>query len=160
MLTFTITIFCLTTSNLPWFMDLTFQVPMQYCSLQASDFASITSHIHSWMLFCNGSFSSFFQEKAMATHSSTLAGKFHGWRSYGVHGVANSRTRLSDFTFTFHFYALGKEMATHSSVLIWRISGTGEPGGLPSMGSHRVRQNWSDLAAAASLHGFPRWLSW
>ena len=47
-----------------------------------------------------------------------------------VHGVAKSRTRLSNFTFTFHFYALGKEMATHSSVLAWRIPGTGEPGGL------------------------------
>ena len=55
-----------------------------------------------------------------------------------VHGVANSRTRLSDFTFTFHFHALEKEMATHSSVLAWRIPGTGEPGALPSMGSHRV----------------------
>ena len=53
-----------------------------------------------------------------------------------VHGVAKSRTRLSDFTFTFHFHALEKEMATHSSVLAWRIPGTGEPGGLPSMGSH------------------------
>ena len=55
-----------------------------------------------------------------------------------VHGVAKSRTRLSDFTFTFHFHALEKEMATRSSVLAWRIPGTGEPGGLPSMGSHRV----------------------
>ena len=55
-----------------------------------------------------------------------------------VHGVAKSQTRLSDFTFTFHFHALEKEMATHSSVLAWRIPGTGEPGGLPSMGSHRV----------------------
>ena len=55
-----------------------------------------------------------------------------------VHGVSKSRTRLSDFTFTFHFHALEKEMATHSSVLAWRIPGTGEPGGLPSMGSHRV----------------------
>ena len=55
-----------------------------------------------------------------------------------VHGVARSRTRLSDFTFTFHFHALEKEMATHSSVLAWRIPGTGEPGGLPSLGSHRV----------------------
>ena len=55
-----------------------------------------------------------------------------------VHGVAKSRTRLSDFTFTFHFHALEKEMATHSSVLAWRIPETGEPGGLPSMGSHRV----------------------
>ena len=55
-----------------------------------------------------------------------------------VHGVAESRTRLSDFTFTVHFHALEKEMATHSSVLAWRIPGTGEPGGLPSMGSPRV----------------------
>ena len=61
-----------------------------------------------------------------------------------VHGVAKSQTRLSDFTFTFHFHALEREMATHSSVLAWRIPGTGEPGGLPSMGSHR-----SDTAAAA-----------
>ena len=55
-----------------------------------------------------------------------------------VHGVAKSRTRLSDFTFTFHFHALEKDMATHSSVLAWRIPGTAEPGGLPSTGSHRV----------------------
>ena len=55
-----------------------------------------------------------------------------------VHGVAKGRTRLSDFIFTFHFHALEKEMITHSSVLAWRIPGTGEPGGLPSMGSHRV----------------------
>ena len=66
-----------------------------------------------------------------------------------VHGVERSQTRLSDFTFTFHFHALEKEMATHSSVLAWRIPGTGEPGGLPSMGSHRVGHDWSDLAAAA-----------
>ena len=55
-----------------------------------------------------------------------------------VHGVAKSQTRLNNFPFTFHFDALEKEMATHSSVLAWRIPGTGEPGGLPSMGSHRV----------------------
>ena len=67
-----------------------------------------------------------------------------------VHGVATSQTRLRDFTFTFHFHALEKEMAPHFSVLAWRIPGTGEPGGLPSMGSHRVRYNWSDLAAAAA----------
>ena len=67
-----------------------------------------------------------------------------------VHGVARSRTRLNDFTFTFHFHALEKEMATHSSVLAWRIPGMGEPGGLPSMGSHRVGHDWSDLAAAAA----------
>ena len=61
------------------------------------------------------------------------------WAS--VHGVAKSQTRLSNFTFTFHFHALEKEMATHSSVLAWRIPGTREPGGLPSMGSHRVGHN-------------------
>ena len=61
-----------------------------------------------------------------------------------------SQTRLSDFTFTFHFHALEKEMATHSSVFAWRIPGMGEPGGLPSMGSHRVRHDWGDLAAAAA----------
>ena len=58
-----------------------------------------------------------------------------------VHGVAKGRTRLSDFTFTFQFHALEKEMATHSSVLVWRIPGTGELGGLLSMGSHRVGQD-------------------
>ena len=58
-----------------------------------------------------------------------------------VHGVAKSRTRLSDFPFTIHIHALEKEMATHSSVLAWRIPGMGEPGGLPSMGLHRVRQD-------------------
>ena len=67
-----------------------------------------------------------------------------------VHGVAKSRTWLSDFTFIFHFHALEKEMATHSSVLAWRIQGMGKPGGLPSMGSHRVGHDWRDLAAAAA----------
>ena len=65
-------------------------------------------------------------------------------------GVAKSRTRLSDFTFTFHYHALEKKMTTPSSILAWRVPGTGEPGGLPSMGSHRVRHDWSDLAAAAA----------
>ena len=67
-----------------------------------------------------------------------------------VHGVARSRTGLSDFTFTFHLHASEKEMATHSSILAWRIPGKGEPGQLPSMGSHRVGHDWSDLAAAAA----------
>ena len=71
-------------------------------------------------------------------------------RCAAVHGVAKSWTRLCDFTFTFHFQALENEMATHSSVLAWRIPGTGEPGGLPSMESHRVGHNWSDLEAAAA----------
>ena len=81
-----------------------------------------------------------------------------------VHGVTRSRTWLSDFTFTFHFHALEKEMATHSTVLAWRIPGTGEPGGLPSMGSHRVGHDWSDLAAAAAAAAwyfvdFPQFVS-
>ena len=67
-----------------------------------------------------------------------------------IYWVAQSWTWLSDFTFTFHFHALEKEMATHSSVLAWRIPGTGEPGGLQSLGSHRVRHDWSDLAVAAA----------
>ena len=69
-----------------------------------------------------------------------------GWQSMGL----RSQTRLSKFTFTFHFHALKKEMATHYSVLAWSIPGTGEPGGLPSMGSHRVGPDWSDLAVAAA----------
>ena len=83
-----------------------------------------------------------------------------------VHGVVKSWTRLSDFTFTFHFHALEKEMTTHSIVLAWRIPGTGEPGGLLSMGSHRVGHDWSDLAAAAAtltVHGVTKsqtWLKW
>ena len=69
---------------------------------------------------------------------------------FAVHGVTKSQTRLSDFTLTFHFHAVEKEMATHSSVLAWRIPGTGEPGGLPSLGSHRVIHDWNDLAATAA----------
>ena len=68
-----------------------------------------------------------------------------------VHGVVKSWTQLSDFTFTFHFHALEKEMATHSSVLAWRIPGTGEPGGLPSLGS----QSWTRLKRFSSRHGTP-----
>ena len=91
-------------------------------------------------------------EKAMATlQYSCLENPMDGgawWAA--VHGVAKSRTRLSDLTFTFHFHALEKEMATHSSVLAWRIPGMAEPGGLPSMGLHRVGHDWQDLAAAAA----------
>ena len=79
----------------------------------------------------------------MAPHSSTSAWKIP-WTE-GLVGCSpwgrQSRTRLSDFTFTFHFHALEKEMATHSSVLAWRIPGMGEPSGLPSMGLHRVRHD-------------------
>ena len=79
----------------------------------------------------------------MAPHSSTLAWKIPLVEDAGrLQSMGSlSQTRLSDFTFTFHFYALEKEMATHSSVLAWRIPGTGEPGGLPTMGSHRVRHD-------------------
>ena len=75
-----------------------------------------------------------------------------------VRGIAKSRTRLSDFTFTFHFPALEKEMAPHSSVLAWRIPGTGEPGGLPSMGSHRVGLKW--LSSSYLNAPFRKWQSW
>ena len=80
------------------------------------------------------------EEKAMAPHSSTLAGKIPWMEEPGrLQSMGSlSRTRLSNFTFTFHFHALEKEMATHFSVLAWRILGKGEPAGLPSMGSHRV----------------------
>ena len=80
-----------------------------------------------------------------------LPGKSHGWRSLvGCnHGVAKSWARLSDFPFTFHFPALEKEMAPHSSALAWRIPGPGEPGGLPPLGSHGVGHACSDSAAAA-----------
>ena len=87
----------------------------------------------------------------VASQYSCLANPMDGgawWAA--VHGVTRSWTWLSDFTFTFHFHALEKAMSTHSSVLAWRIPGTGEPGGLPSLGSHRVRHDWSDLAAAAA----------
>ena len=84
--------------------------------------------------------------KAMAPHSSTLAWKNPmdggAWWA-AVHGVAKSQTRLSNFTFTFHFHALEKAMATHSR--------TGEPAGLPSMGLHSVGHDWSNLAAAAAI---------
>ena len=80
-----------------------------------------------------------------------LPGKSHGWRS--LVDCSPWGRKESDRTeqLHFHFHALEKEMATHSSVLAWRIPGTGEPGGLPSMGSHRVRHDWSDLAAAAAV---------
>ena len=99
--------------------------------------------------------------QATAPHSSALAWKIPwteepgrlrsmGSLRVGVHGVAKSQTQLSDFTFTFHFHALEKKMATLSSNLAWRIPGTEEPSGLPSMGSHRVGHDWSDLAATAA----------
>ena len=87
--------------------------------------------------------SKFLQRRQWNPTPVLLPGKSHGRRSLwaALDGVGKSWARLSDFTFTFHFHALEKEMATHSSVLAWRIPGTGEPGGLLSMGSHRVRHN-------------------
>ena len=82
-----------------------------------------------------------------------LPGKSMGRGTWwaAVHGVAKSRTWLSDFTFTFHFHALEKEMAAHSSVLAWRIPGTAEPGGLPSKGSHRVGLlKWLNSSSSSS----------
>ena len=79
-----------------------------------------------------------------------------------VHGVAESRTRLSDFTFTFHFHALEKEMAAHSRVLAWRIPGTGEPGGLPDIcgvAQSRTRlKRLSSSSGSSVTFGLPRWL--
>ena len=92
---------------------------------------------------------------------SCLENPMDGWAWWAaVHGVAKSRTRLSDFTFTSHFHALEKEMATHSSVLAWRIPGTGEPGGLPTMGSHRVGHDWSDLASKQASKQAKLWSDW
>ena len=85
-----------------------------------------------------------------------LPGQSHGWRSLvgcSPWGCKSQTWLGSHVTFTFHFHALEKEMATHSSVLAWRIPGTGKPGGLPSMGSHRVGHDWSNLAAAAEYEG-------
>ena len=101
----------------------------------------------------------------MAPHASTLAWKIPWTEEPGrlrSCGVSKSRTRLSNFTLTFHFHALEKEMATHSSILAWRIPGTGEPGGLPSMGSHRVRHNWRDSSRilTAGRAGLGRYWQW
>ena len=99
-----------------------------------------------------------FTEKAVATHSSTLAWKIPWTEEPGrLQSMGSqSRTRLSNFTFTFHFHALEKEMAIHSSIVAWRIPGMGEPVGLPSMGSHRVGHDWSELTALLyALSYFP-----
>ena len=92
------------------------------------------NHFHHFCLIFWLFLSSLYQRRQWQPTPVLLPGKSHGWRSL----VARSHTRLSDFTFTFHLHALEKEMATHSSVLAWRIPGMGEPGELPSLGSHRV----------------------
>ena len=108
----------------------------------------------------NYSLSCYQSEKVMAPHSSTLA-----WNMPWTESLVGcspwgcrDQTLLSDFTFTFRCHALGKEMATHSSVLAWRVPGTGEPDGLPSLGSHRVGHEWSDLAAAALANSYSSFL--
>ena len=113
----------------------------------------VKSLVSSWF----SRYLTFHPENAMAPHSSTLAWKIPrteepgGLQSMGSLRVGHDwATSLSLLNFTFHFHELEKEMATHSSVLAWRIPGTEEPGGLPSMGSHRVGHDWSDLAAAAA----------
>ena len=121
------------------------------------------SHIHLWtlkfsvkcVLWCMTIISTW--RRQWHPTPGLLPGKSHGWRSLvsAVQGVTKSETRLSDFTFTFHFHALEKEMATHSCVLAWRIPGTAEPGGLPSVGSHRVGHDWSDLAAVTAASYLP-----
>ena len=96
----------------------------------------------------------------MAPHSSTLAWKSPWMEEPGrLQSMGSlSRTWLSDFTFTFHFHALEKQMATHSNVLAWRIPGMAEPGGLLSMGSHRVGHNWCVLAVVAAFFSFTPWI--
>ena len=128
----------------------TFLSTYDYVSIFISNFVYLW--FHSFSLFISPASFSFGEGNGTPLQYSCLENPMDGgawWAT--VHGVAKSQTRLSDFTFTFHFHALEKEMATHSSVLAWRIPGTGEPGGLQSVGSHRVGHDWSDLAAAAFL---------
>ena len=118
------------------------------------DFNFVKNVLNIWLLSNITSVTSFYLHLMCVIYGnplqySCLANPMDGgawWAA--VYGVARSQTWLSNFTFTFHFHALEKEMATHPSVLAWRIPRTGEPGGLPSMGSHRARHDWSDLAAA------------
>ena len=126
-----------------------------------SIFWAESKHGYTKIYFCSAEYcgilclaSALWQRRQWHPTPVLLPGKSHGRRSLwaAVHGVATSWTWLSDFTFTFHFHALEEEMATHSNILACRIPGTEEPGGLPSMGSQRVRHDWSDLAAAV-LYG-------
>ena len=123
-------------------------------------FVSTFVHLKLWTILYKGELrGTRDNEKAMAPHSSTLSweipwteepGRLQYMGSPRVGHDWATWTTEADMTFTFHFHALEKEMATHSSVLAWRIPGMGEPGGLPSLGSHRVGHDWSDLAAAAA----------
>ena len=118
------------------------KIPIQVCKLKSHE--ELCSYI--WVALTLGGSDNGNPLQCSCLENPTGRGAW--WAA--VHAVAEGRTRLSDFPFTFHFHALEKEMATHSSVLAWRIPGTGEPVGLPSLGSHRVRHDWSDLAAVAA----------
>ena len=107
------------------------QLPSSFSCFYISSLSSYVAEVFPYQIFL------------MSCQHILLPGKSHGQRAWWavVHGVTEGRTRLSDFTFTFHFHALEKEMVTHSSVLAWKIPGMVEPHGLPSMGSHRVRHD-------------------
>ena len=127
-------------------------------------FHSPLAYTNNWLLHSYSNASPFLQQYLIMVYTlcaregngtplqySCLGNPMDGgaWKA-AVHRVTEGWTRLSHFTFTFHFHALEKEMVTHSSVLAWRIPGTAEPGGLPSMGSHRVGHDWSDSTAVAA----------
>ena len=121
----------------------------------SSEFSIVCCEPHKGFRIVSKAEVDIFSEKAMAPHSSTLAWKIP-WTEESVRLQSmgsRSRTRLSDFTFTFHFHALEKEMAAHSSVLAWRIPGTGDPGELPSMGS-RSRTRLKPLSSSSSSQAF------
>ena len=120
-------------------MEKNWALSADQCQLQVLPFSVPLIDWLSILLRCNG-FSRIQRRRQWHPTPVLLPGKSYGRRSLVgvVHEVAKSRTRLSDFTLTFHFHALEREMATHSSILAWRIPGTGEPGGLPSLGSHRI----------------------
>ena len=126
-------------------------------------------YLFTWTIYCNNYYKPALHHKRRIQDNRVQIGEGNGtplqysclenpmdggawWAT--VHGVAKSRTRLSDFTFIFHSHALEKEMATHFSVPALRIPGTGKPGGLPSMGPLRVGHNWSDLAVAVAESKF------
>ena len=131
-------------------MQFQFQITWQHCSKDSKEREKHSAFVTQlWLNFQSGC-TLLGEGNGTPLQYSCLENPMDGgawWAA--VHGVTKSWTRLSDFTF--HFHALEEEMATHSSVLAWRIPGTGEPGGLPSMGSHRVGHDWSDLAAAGKL---------
>ena len=145
MSTFTLAISCLTTSNFPWFMDLTFQFPMQYCSYSIGPCFYHQSHPQLGVVF------------ALAPTLHSFLELFLQWSPVAYWAptnlVSSSFSVLSFCLFILFMGFSEKAMATHSSPLSWKIPWTEEPGGLPCMGSHRVGNNWHDLAAAALAWG-------